>query len=74
MSAQNQLLEVAMRELARRHAAHLRELGPVRVLAFDPCPRCRGRVVASETVARCACGWSYREDAVEPVASRRADP
>lgn len=75
MSAQSQLLEVAMRDLARRHAAHLRDLGPVRVLALDPCPICAGRVVASETVAHCrGCGWSWRDDGVEPVASRRADP
>lgn len=74
MIAQDRLMEVAMRELARRHAAHLRALGPVRVLALDPCPVCSGRVVASESVARCGCGWSYHEDRVEPVASRRADP
>ena len=53
------LLETAMRELARRHAAHLRELGPVRVLAMDPCPNCGGRVMAGDTQARCVtgCGW-----------------
>lgn len=43
----------AMRQLSLDHAAHLRELGPVRVLALDPCPRCDGQVLASEDVARC---------------------
>lgn len=53
----------ALRDVARAHADHLRELGPLRVLAFDPCPICAGRVIADETVARCAtgCGWTYRE-------------
>lgn len=76
MTAQDRLMEMAMRELSLRHAAHLRALGPVRVLALDPCPRCAGRVVAGEEVAWCraGCGWSYREPAVTPLASRRADP
>lgn len=68
-------LTQALRDVTRAHAAELRELGPIRVLALDPCPRCTGRVIASDTVASCtACGWSYRESAVQPVASRRAIP
>lgn len=43
----------AMREITLRHADHLRELGPIRVVALDPCPRCNGQVIASDTVARC---------------------
>lgn len=52
----------AMRVLSLEHAAQLRALGPVRVLALDPCPRCGGNVIASATEARCAagCDWSYR--------------
>lgn len=46
-------LSHAMRDLSLEHAARLMELGPVRVYALDPCPRCNGQVVASETVARC---------------------
>lgn len=55
------LLE-AFVDVSLRHAERLRELGPVRVLALDPCPCCGGTVIASETDARCAagCGWSYR--------------
>lgn len=68
-------LTEALRDVTRAHADHLRALGPVRVLALDPCPVCMGRVVASEVVARClGCAWTYREPTVEPVASRRADP
>lgn len=50
----------AMRRLTLAHAEHLRDLGPVGVLALDPCPRCGGRVIAGETVAKCAagCDWS----------------
>ena len=49
----------AMRDLTHRHAEHLEQLGPVRVLALDPCPRCRGSVMASETTATCRnCGWT----------------
>lgn len=51
-AAGDALFEAAKR-LTLEHAAHLRQLGPVRVLALDPCPRCDGRVVASESVARC---------------------
>jgi hypothetical protein len=71
----SQSLFQAMRDVSLRHAERLQELGPVRVLALDPCPRCMGRVLASESEARCAagCGWSYRPSDVEPVASRRAD-
>jgi len=56
-----QTLFEAMRDLSERHAERLRELGPVRVLAMDPCPRCGGTVIASDAEARCAsgCGWSY---------------
>lgn len=43
----------AMRDLSLEHAARLSELGPVRVCALDPCPRCSGQVLASATVARC---------------------
>jgi hypothetical protein len=70
-----ELLLNAMRDVSLRHAERLAEMGPVRVLALDPCPRCMGRVIASETEARCAagCGWSYRPSDVEPIASRRAD-
>lgn len=65
----------AMRAIVKRHAEYLLELGPVRVLSLDPCPKCMGRVIATETRAVCtSCGWSYREPLVEPVASRRADP
>jgi hypothetical protein len=55
------LLELA-RDLSLAHSEHLKELGPIRVLALDPCPRCTGGVIAGETEARCAagCGWSYR--------------
>jgi hypothetical protein len=51
----------AMRDFSLAHADHLQALGPIRVLAFDPCPRCGGRVIASETVATCAagCDWSH---------------
>lgn len=70
-----QLLELTMRDLISRHAKYLRELGPIRVLALDPCPRCMGRVIASEAEARCSngCGWAYRPPSTEPIASRRAD-
>lgn len=52
----------AMKELTLAHAEHLRELGDVRVLALDPCPRCTGRVIATDEIAKCAagCGWTYR--------------
>lgn len=64
----------ALVEVTRAHANHLRELGPIRVLALDPCPICTGRVIASEVVAHCLnCTWAYREPTVEPIASRRAD-
>ena len=55
-------LFTVMQKLTLAHADHLRALGPVRVLALDPCPRCGGTVIASETDARCAagCDWSYR--------------
>lgn len=55
------LLE-AMRDVCLRHADLLRALGPIGVMALDPCPRCGGTVLASETEARCAsgCEWSYR--------------
>lgn len=43
----------AMREITHRHQEHLEKLGPIRVGALDPCPRCTGPVIASETVARC---------------------
>ena len=64
-----------MRELSLRRANHLRALGPVRVLALDPCPRCMGRVIASDTEARCVtgCGWTYSQHEPDPVASRRVD-
>lgn len=60
-AAEDALFE-AMKTVTLEHARNLRELGPVRVLALDPCPRCGGSVIASETEARCAagCGWSYR--------------
>lgn len=66
----------AMVEVTRRHAERLTAMGPVRVLALDPCPRCGGNVIAGATRARCAagCGWSYiRLTGPEPVASRRVD-
>jgi hypothetical protein len=72
----SEVLFEAMRTVSLRHAERLRELGPVRVLALDPCPRCMGRVVASRVEARCVsgCGWSYRPTTIpEPLASRRAD-
>jgi hypothetical protein len=70
----SQALFEAFVDVSLRHAERLREFGPIRVLALDPCPTCMGRVVASEVAARCvACGWSYRDDGVEPLASRRAD-
>lgn len=60
-----QSLFEAMVDLSLRHAARLRELGPVGVLALDPCPRCGGRVIADTDPtgdARCVsgCDWSYR--------------
>jgi len=62
-----------MVEISLRHADRLRDLGPVRVLALDPCPRCMGRVIASDVEARCVfCGWRYREGGPDPVASRKA--
>ena len=49
-------------------------IGPVRVLALDPCPRCMGRVVATDASAACtACGWRYHHQPDHAVASRRAD-
>lgn len=72
-----EMLAEAMRQLSLRHAELLLEMGPVRVLALDPCPRCLGRVIASETEARCTrCDWWYQQFVAgpEPVASRRADP
>jgi hypothetical protein len=73
--ATNGALLQAFTDLSNRYAELLRNLGEVRVLALDPCPRCMGRVIASDTEARCAagCGWTYRRDASDPVASRRAD-
>ena len=70
-----QTLYEAMVDVTNRHARQLRELGPVRVLALDPCPRCGGSVIASEVEARClsGCGWSYQQHGSEPLASRRAD-
>lgn len=59
-------LFAAMVDVSLAHADRLRELGPVRVLTLDPCPRCGGRVLAGETVARCvACSYTIarREDA-----------
>lgn len=57
-------LEDAMRAVSLKHAEHLKELGSVRVLALDPCPRCGGQVIASEIEARCAgCDWSHRRHA-----------
>lgn len=57
--AADDVLGRAMREMAHRHAAHLQALGPVRVRALDPCPRCSGGVVASEAVAKCTrCGFT----------------
>lgn len=52
----------AMVRVSLSHAERLKELGPVRVLALDPCPRCGGNVIASDDEAKCAsgCGWSYR--------------
>lgn len=50
----------AMRDMTLRHADLLREHGPVRVLAFYPCPRCGGRVVAGDTTARCVSGCDWR--------------
>ena len=70
-------LAEAMRDVTTRHAERLTALGPVQVLALDPCPRCGGRVIAGDIDARCVagCGWSYRRlTGPEPVASRRADP
>lgn len=62
MTAHDRLLETAIRELARRHTQHLKALGPIRVLAQDPCPICMGRVIADEHQARCLnCDWTYRE-------------
>lgn len=64
-----------MAELVRLHAQELLALGPVGSLAMDPCPRCMGRVIASDTRAACTnCGWRYddREQQVA-VGSRRAD-
>lgn len=52
----------ALLDVTRRHAEQLRELGPVRVLALDPCPVCMGVVLADDTKAVCrSCGWTYRE-------------
>jgi len=52
----------ALLEVTRAHADHLLALGPVRVRALDPCPRCGGSVIASDTEARCVsgCSWSYK--------------
>lgn len=77
--ANGELLLAAMRDVSLRHAARLREMGPVRVLALDPCPRCGGNVIASDDEAKCAsgCEWSYRRhgraEGVEPrgLARRR---
>jgi len=66
----------AMRQVTLRHADRLTAMGPVRVLALDPCPRCGGRVIAGDISARCltGCGWTYvRLTGPEPIASRRAD-
>lgn len=66
----------AMVDVSLRHAERLQQLGPVQVLALDPCPRCGGTVIASDTEARCVsgCKWSYsRHGTPEPIASRRAD-
>jgi hypothetical protein len=53
-------LDDALRDLTLAHAQHLRELGPVRVLALDPCPICMGQVIATEVEARCtSCNWRY---------------
>jgi hypothetical protein len=73
--ATNSALLQAFTDLSNRYAELLRNLGEVRVLALDPCPRCMGRVIATDTTARCAsgCGWTYRIDTSEPIASRRAD-
>lgn len=60
--ANGEVLLTAMRDVSLRHAARLREMGPVCALALDPCPGCGGTVLASGDEARCAagCGWSYR--------------
>ena len=53
-------LAEALRDLTLAHAEHLLALGPVGVLALDPCPWCGGTVIASDEIARCAsgCKWS----------------
>jgi hypothetical protein len=66
------LLE-AFLDLTTRYATRLQQMGEVMALALDPCPRCMGRVIASDARAACTeCGWSYVVDGVEPIASRRA--
>lgn len=69
-TAENALFE-AMRDLSLAHADHLRAIGPVRVLAFDPCPRCSGRVIAGDTEAKCAagCDWSYSQHGGRPCST-----
>lgn len=50
----------ALRQITLEHANHLRQLGPIRVLALDPCPMCMGVVLADTEKAYCRCGWNYR--------------
>jgi ribosomal protein S27AE len=58
------LLE-AFLDLTVRHATRLQQMGEVMALALDPCPRCMGRVIASDSRAACTeCGWSYVVDGV----------
>ncbi len=66
----------AMQRMALAHAERLGAMGKVSVLALDPCPGCGGNVLAGENIVKCAagCGWSYREQRDDPIASRRADP
>lgn len=43
----------AMKRVTLEHAARLAAMSPVQVAALDPCPRCSGYVLASDTIARC---------------------
>jgi len=56
-----EVLGEAFRAITARHAEYLESVGPIRAFALDPCPRCTGQVIASDTVAKCAagCGWEY---------------
>jgi hypothetical protein len=60
----NDSLLEAFLDLTSRYATRLQQMGEVMALALDPCPRCMGRVIASDARAACTeCGWTYAGDA-----------